>query len=83
MLEKPPEEQRDVHVVLEYRNGTDDQRFNLPTVDEITAVVPQQGSNVVSEKQDTVLRLAGGGLRHINQLSPVYMTLHYVLLFPR
>ena len=83
MLEKPAEEQRDVRVDLEYKQGTDGRRFNLPAVEEIAAVVPQQGSNVVSGKRDIVLRLTGGGLRRISQLSPVYLTLHYVLLFAR
>jgi hypothetical protein len=58
-------------------------RYNLPTVnDEVAAIIPGDGSEEWSDHRDIVLRLNGGGLKHISHLHPSYASLHYVLLFP-
>ena len=51
-------------------------------MDEIAAIVPGDGSQDVRVDRDIVLRLQGGGLRHISNLHPSYLPLHYVLFFP-
>ena len=63
--------------------GADARRYNLPTVEEIAAVVPGDGSENVSQHRDIILRLQGGGLRRISHLHPSYLCLHYVLFFPQ
>jgi len=70
-------------VSLHLREGTDGKRYNLPTVDEIAAVIPGDGSEDVGEHRDMVLRLREGGLQCISHLHPSYLPLHYVLLFPQ
>src|SRR5882762_4018887 len=60
----------------------DQRQYNVPTANEIAAIIPGDGSEEVSDKRDIVLRLQGGQLRHISQLSHAYSTLHSVLLFP-
>ena len=79
---KPPEEHTDVHVRLHLQQGADARRYNLPTVDEIAAVVPDDGSQRVRADRDIVVCLQGGGLRRISNLHPSYLPLHYVLFFP-
>ncbi|KIK20227.1 hypothetical protein PISMIDRAFT_13179 [Pisolithus microcarpus 441] len=44
MREKPPGEHTDMRVCLTLQQGTDGQRYNLPTVEEIAAVMPGDGS---------------------------------------
>ncbi|KAG2055672.1 hypothetical protein BDR06DRAFT_845562, partial [Suillus hirtellus] len=82
MREKPPEQHTEVHAHIHFQQGTDGRRYNLPTADEIAVIIPGDGSEEVSNKQDIVLRLQGGQLQRISQLSHAYSTLHYVLLFP-
>ncbi|KIJ06154.1 hypothetical protein PAXINDRAFT_39194, partial [Paxillus involutus ATCC 200175] len=83
MREKPREQHTDVRVQLHYSAGTDIRRYNLPTANEIAAVIPGDGTELVNENRDIVLRLQGGGLRRISHLHQAYSALHYVLLFPK
>ncbi|KAG2738487.1 hypothetical protein P692DRAFT_201906832 [Suillus brevipes Sb2] len=82
MREKALEEQTDVRARIHFRQGTDGRRYNVPTADEIAVIIPGDGSEEVSDKRDIILRLQGGELKRISQLSHAYSTLHYVLLFP-
>ena len=52
---------------------------NLPTVEEITAVVPGEASSNVGVNRDIIVCLQGGGLHCISNLHPSYLPLHYVL----
>ena len=82
MRAKPPEQHTDVYMHLHFQQGDDGRRYNLPTVDEISAIVPGDGSKSVRVDIDIILCLQGGGLHHISNLHPPYLPLHYVLLFP-
>ncbi|KAG2138023.1 hypothetical protein DEU56DRAFT_703219, partial [Suillus clintonianus] len=82
MREKPPEQHTDVRARIHFQQGTDGRRYNLPTADEIAVIIPGDGSEEVSDKHDIILRLQGGQLQRVSQLSHAYSTLHYVLLFP-
>ena len=75
--------QSDLHVKLHYNEGTDARRCNVPTANEITAIIPRDGTEVVNENRDIMLCLQGDGLRRISHLHCAYSTLHYVLLFPK
>ena len=77
------ENQSDLHVWLHYNEATDARRYNLPTANEIAAVIPGDGTEVLNENRDIILRLQGGALHHISHLHCAYSTLHYVLLFPK
>jgi len=83
MRAKPPEQQKDVVVKLHMDKNADGHRYNLPTADEIAAVIPGDGSEERSDHRDIVVRLTGGGLKRISHLHPSYSTLHYTMLFPR
>ena len=84
MAAKPPEEHHNLAVRLHMSDSADGQQYNLPTANEIAAVVPGNGEEEdVSSNRDIILRLTGGSLKRISQLSPAYDPLHYVLLFPR
>ncbi|KAG2029445.1 hypothetical protein BDR03DRAFT_1044674 [Suillus americanus] len=83
MREKPPEEHTEVCAHIHFQQGTDGRRHNLPTADEIAAIIPGDGSEIVVDKRDLILRLQGGQLRRTSQLSHAYSTLHYVLIFPQ
>ncbi len=82
MKDKPHEEYPNLEVRLHVGDGTDDQRYNLPTVDELAAVIPGDGSEPVKNEQDIVLCMHDQSLKRISQLHPSYQSLHYVLLFP-
>ena len=67
---------------IHLQQGTDARQYNLPTVDEIAAIIPEDGSNPnVKTHHDIVVCLQDGGLHQISNLHPSYLPLHYVLLF--
>ena len=64
--------------------GTDPCRYNLPTAQEVSVIMPGQGDDVDGNTyRDIILHLRDGPFRRINELNPLYLPLHYVLLFPR
>ena len=67
---------------LHVQQGIDAKRYNLPTVEEIAAIIPGDGSQNTRVDCDIVLHLQGGGLHRISNLHPSYLSLHYILFFP-
>ena len=63
MSAKPPEEHRRIAVRLHLKDGADGRRYNLPTANEIAAIVPGNGEENVSSDRDIILRLTGGSLK--------------------
>ena len=45
--EKPPEQRTDVQMRLTFQQGTDARCYNLPTVEEVAAIVPGDRKSVV------------------------------------
>ncbi|PBK59092.1 hypothetical protein ARMSODRAFT_852052, partial [Armillaria solidipes] len=82
MKDKPQEEYPNIEVWLHVGDGTDGRRYNLPTVDELAAIIPGDGSETVKNDRDIVLRMHDHSLKRISHLHPSYQSLHYVLLFP-
>ncbi|KAK0434407.1 uncharacterized protein EV420DRAFT_1244047, partial [Desarmillaria tabescens] len=82
MKDKPREEYPNLEVQLHVGDDTDGRRYNLPTADELAAVIPGDGSEPVKNERDIILRMHNQSLKRISQLHPSYQPLHYVLLFP-
>ncbi|KAF9009738.1 hypothetical protein BDZ89DRAFT_964743, partial [Hymenopellis radicata] len=82
MSRVPPAQRTVVTTRLEVKVGSDKRRHNLPTAEEIAAILPGDGTQNEKADRDIVIRLEGGRLRRISQLNPLYSPLHYVLLFP-
>ena len=80
MAEKPPEEAHNVQVNLHVEHSADQRRYNLPTADEIAAIVPGDGSEDRKDDRDIVLHMRSGGLKRISHLHPHYASLHYAIL---
>jgi hypothetical protein len=59
----------------------DARRYNVPTADEVTALMVGDGFEVVN-KRDVVLAYQAGPFQRIFELHVRYMVLHYPLLFP-
>ena len=70
-------------IALRFETHTDRRRYNLPTdtSNEIAVILPGDGDQPTSAR-NIVLHRRGGGLCEINDLHPLYPSLHYVLLFP-
>ncbi|EGO04554.1 hypothetical protein SERLA73DRAFT_68243 [Serpula lacrymans var. lacrymans S7.3] len=85
IMEKPEAECANITAHIAFDQTLDQSRYNLPTADEVAAVIPGDGEHNVVEDCDIVLQLKqfdhGGGLKHISYLYPLYSPLHYVLLF--
>jgi hypothetical protein len=64
----------------------DRRRYNLPTADEVAAIIPGNGDEDVDKHREIILRLKtpvqGSSLTRISHLNLSYAPLHYVLLFP-
>jgi hypothetical protein len=82
MQETPPDLQNYVRVAIVLQPGDDPRRYNLPTVNEVAAIIPGDGEEEVDKNRDIVLRYKHGGLHHISHLQPLYSPLHYIMLFP-
>jgi hypothetical protein len=59
----------------------DARRYNVPTVDEVAALMVGDGSKVV-DRCDVVIAQQADPFQHIFELHVGYMVLHYPLLFP-
>ena len=69
-------------IKLVINQEVDLRRYNLPTANEIAVLMPLQEGETPS-KRDIILRFKGGSLQRISDISPMYLPLYYVLLFPR
>jgi len=59
----------------------DARRYNVPTTDEVVALMVGDGSEAV-DRCDVVLAQRAGSFQRISKLHVGYMALHYLLLFP-
>ncbi|TDL22958.1 hypothetical protein BD410DRAFT_703287, partial [Rickenella mellea] len=71
----------DVQIRLHFAAGSDQRTHNLPTADEVAAIIPGDGSEHL-DPRDVVLHLHTGQFQHIHDSHPAYQTLHFVLWFP-
>lgn len=63
------------------RRKTDGRTYNLPSVDEVAAlIVGDVGSY---DKRDLVIEYKNGVLKRINELHPAYIPMQYPILFPK
>ena len=83
MHESPAESQHNLQMTIVLEQGDDHRRYNLPTVDEVAAIIPGTGEEDVDHNRDIVLRYKHGGIKPISHLHPLYAPLHYVMLFPK
>ena len=81
MQKMDPEQQG--RISLYFDENTDHRRYNLPTAtsDEIAVIVPGDGDQLQAVR-NIILYKQGGSLRVISDKHPLYLSLHYVLLFP-
>ncbi|KAI0308735.1 hypothetical protein OF83DRAFT_1040987, partial [Amylostereum chailletii] len=79
ILEEQGEEE--IIIRLESDPAQDTRRYNLPTANEIAAIIPGDGTEIQG-RRDILLRRRAGGLRRIDNTHPAYAPLQYVLLFP-
>ncbi|KAG1070303.1 hypothetical protein G6F42_026146 [Rhizopus arrhizus] len=73
---------------MELAAGQDRQTYNLPTANEIAAVIPNEYSDrsfrdILITYRNNSSNSANGLYRRINETHAAYMPLHYVLLFSR
>lgn len=77
-------EASDANIRLRVMPGQDERRYNLPSSNEVAAILP--GDGTAPERRDIILRprlLANQHrLARIDDGHPAYSPLHYVLLFP-
>ncbi len=59
----------------------DARRYNVPTADEVAALMVGDGFEAV-DKRDVVITQQANPCQHISELHVGYMALHYPLLFP-
>lgn len=74
---------RDFQIGLRFNKDCDKRRYNLPTSGstEVAVIIPGNGDQQL-QSRDIVLFFRGGGLKLITEMSPIYHSLHFVLLFP-
>ena len=79
----PPEQQ--CKIALRFDERTDRRRYNLPTAaaaNEIAVILPGDGDQPQDSRDIILYRCHGQPLQHISEMHPMYLPLHYVLLFP-
>nr|XP_043633374.1 uncharacterized protein LOC122604555 [Erigeron canadensis] len=70
-----------VKLILVGRRGKDGRTYNLPTTNEVAALIIGD-INGSGDKRDIILETKSGNLQRINELHPSYLALQYPLLFP-
>ena len=77
----PPDQ--DCTIALKFDSTCDKRRYNLPSAAtrEIAVIIPGSGEEA-RDVRDIILWRQGGGLKRVNEMSPLYQSLHFVLLFP-
>ncbi|PIA31356.1 hypothetical protein AQUCO_05000025v1 [Aquilegia coerulea] len=73
--------EEDNPIRLVYTSTTDPRRYNLPTSEDIAVIIPGD-ETVKTSKRDIILHLRNNNLERISECSPLYLSSHYVLLFP-
>nr|XP_029145224.1 uncharacterized protein LOC114924536 [Arachis hypogaea] len=63
------------------KRGKDGRRYNLPSTDEVAALIVGD-FDIDKTDRDIVVETQSGRLQRINQLNPAYLGLQYPLLFP-
>ncbi|KAF6160466.1 hypothetical protein GIB67_019235 [Kingdonia uniflora] len=71
-----------VHTHLHYSSRTDRRRYNLPSTNEIAIILPGDGQEAPSTRDIVVYLRGGHEIMRISECHPVYLPMHYVLLFP-
>ncbi|XP_026459710.1 uncharacterized protein LOC113360417 [Papaver somniferum] len=67
---------------MQSNETTDERSYNLPTADEISVILPGDGSQKY-DFRDIILHCKGKvGFKRISECHPAYLPLHYVLMFP-
>jgi hypothetical protein len=69
-----------ISIQLKLNKNQDHRQYNLPTLDEVAAVIPGDMLQV-SGSRDIVLHQREGPLRRVNEGSPMYESLQYPLFF--
>jgi hypothetical protein len=82
MRESPAESKPNLQMTIVLEQEADCRWYNLPTIDEVAAIIPGTGEENVDYKRDIVLHYKHGGTKPISHLHPLYHPLHYVMLFP-
>ncbi|XP_057746430.1 uncharacterized protein LOC130965687 [Arachis stenosperma] len=75
----PPNNPNEVEVV--WQTGKDGRRYNLPSTNEVAALIVGDFDFAKTDR-DIVVETHSGRLQRINQLNPAYLALQYPLLFP-
>ena len=79
----PPEHQ--CKIALRFDERTDHRCYNLPTEaarNEIAVILPGDGDQPQDSRDIILYRRHGQPLQRISEMHPMYLPLHYVLLFP-
>ncbi|EGO04345.1 hypothetical protein SERLA73DRAFT_68043 [Serpula lacrymans var. lacrymans S7.3] len=76
IMEKPEAESTNITAHIALDQTLDQSHYNIPTADEVAAVIPGDGEQNVDEHRDIVLQLKqfdhGGGPKHISYLHPFF-----------
>jgi hypothetical protein len=70
-----------LHLWILAKRSKDARTYNIPTGNEVAAIMVSDGSEDV-DHQDVVVQDRQGGLRRISKLHPAYMPMSYALMFP-
>jgi len=79
VLQQNPAEHVSIH--LQADPSTDLWQYNLPSVDEVAAIIVGD-ETVVQQPCNVILYQHDGALKYLSNLHPSYAPPHYVLLFP-
>src|SRR6202453_2341635 len=86
MSKLPPDQQATVQSRIVLQPTADRCRYNLPTANEIAAIIPGNGEEEVDKHREIIIRLKapadGNRLKRISHLNSLYSPLHYILVFP-
>jgi len=70
-----------LHLQILAKRSKDARTYNIPTGNEVAAIMVGDGSEDVDHR-DVIVQDRQGGLQRISELHPAYMPMSYALMFP-
>ena len=70
-------------MVIKADRVKDPRRYNIPTADEVAAIMVGDGQQPEPSHRDIIISLHDSHQKRVSELHRSYIPLHYVLLFPR
>src|SRR5947207_10440766 len=73
----------DLKLVITNNRTKDSRRYNTPSASEVAVIMIGNGQGTENQNCDIILQSHKGGIQRISEIHRAYISLYYVLMFPK